>query len=253
MSLADELTKLSQLREQGVLTDEEFNTQKAKLLADSADAKPAPAPAAGQRASGGGLSGAAIAGIVGGALMVLTLVVVLIFVLNDDTADGSSSGGGGAIGRAHTSEAIDNLDKIYKGASIYYSTPHVLATGQKVPCQFPSNQGVTPVEGTCCSTGGLGGPDNDQDDRCDSNAAVWDENTWSALTFQMTDQHYFVYAFDAEGTLKEANFRATANADFDCDSIQSTFQRIAFGDEQANFAECALHGAPAMFVDQETE
>jgi hypothetical protein len=50
MSLADELTKLSQLREQGVLTDEEFNTQKAKLLADSADAKPAPAPAAGQRA-----------------------------------------------------------------------------------------------------------------------------------------------------------------------------------------------------------
>jgi hypothetical protein len=52
---------------------------------------------------------------------------------------------------------------------------------------------------------------------------------------------------------KEANFRATANADLDCDNIQSTFQRIAFGDEQANFAECALHGAPAMFVDQETK
>jgi prepilin-type N-terminal cleavage/methylation domain-containing protein len=155
--------------------------------------------------------------------------------------------------RAKTTEAIDQLDKVYKGASIYYSTPHVLDTGQKVPCQFPANQGVTPVEGTCCSTGGLGGPDNNQDDRCDSNAAVWDENTWSSLTFQMSDEHYFVYAFDGEGTLKEANFRATANADLDCDSIQSTFQRIAFGDEQANFAECALHGAPAMFVDQETE
>jgi prepilin-type N-terminal cleavage/methylation domain-containing protein len=155
--------------------------------------------------------------------------------------------------RAKTTEAIDQLDKVYKGASIYYSTPHVLTTGQKVPCQFPANQGVTPVEGTCCSTGGLGGPDNNQDDRCDSNPAVWDEKTWSSLTFQMSDEHYFVYAFDSEGTLKEANFRATANADLDCDSIQSTFQRIAFGDEQANFAECALHGAPAMFVDQETE
>jgi len=155
--------------------------------------------------------------------------------------------------RAKTTEAIDQLDKVYKGASVYYSTPHVLDTGQKVPCQFPANQGVTPVEGTCCSTGGLGGPDNNQDDRCDSNPAVWDENTWSSLSFQMNDEHYFVYAFDSEGTLKEANFRATANADLDCDSIQSTFQRIAFGDEQANFAECALHGAPAMFVDQETE
>ena len=111
--------------------------------------------------------------------------------------------------RAKTTEAIDQLDKVYKGASVYYSTPHVLDTGQKVPCQFPANQGVTPVEGTCCSTGGLGGPDNNQDDRCDTNPAVWDEAVWSSLSFQMNDEHYFVYAFDSEGTLKEANFRAT--------------------------------------------
>jgi prepilin-type N-terminal cleavage/methylation domain-containing protein len=155
--------------------------------------------------------------------------------------------------RAKTSEAIDQLDKIYKGAAVYYASPHVLQNGQKVPCQFPTNQGVTPVEGTCCSTNGLGGPDNNQDDRCDHSPATWDEASWSALSFQINDEHYFVYAFDAEGTLKDANLRATGNADLDCDSIQSTFQRIAFGDSQANFAECSLHGAPAMFVDQETE
>ena len=200
--------------------------------------------------SKGRLSGGAIAAIIFGILIVATLVVVLIFVLKEDTV---GKGSGGAIGRSHTSEAIDQLDKIYKGASVYYSTPHVLDTGQKVPCQFPSNQGVTPVEGTCCSTNGLGGPDNNQDDRCDTNPAVWDEATWSSLSFQMNDEHYFVYAFDSEGTLKEANFRATANADYDCDSIQSTFQKIAFGDEQANFAECALHGAPSIFVDNEDE
>ena len=267
MSVANELSKLKELLDEGVLTHEEFNAQKARLLAQEDGA----APDAGETAQTGdanqpsmvsttsdieanptdtpeqslkrthddGLSGAAIAAIAGGALMVLTLAIVLVFVFKESRGD--------------TSEAVDNLDKIYKGAAVYYSTPYVLPTGQKVPCQFPANQGVTPVEGTCCSTGGLGGPDNNQDDRCDKSPAIWDEATWAALNFYMSDEHYFVYAFDSEGTLKEANFRATANADMDCDSIQSTFQRIAFGDENANFAECSLHGAPAMFIDRERE
>ena len=272
MSAADELAKLAELLEKGLITDEEFKAQKEQLLGTSAppateQAADSPAPAASAApaadspspASGGqasvkpgpkkepkGLSGGAIAAIVGGGILAVVLVVVLIFVLKDDT-------GGGMFGRAKTSEAVDQLDKIYKGAAVYYSTPFISDEGQKLPCQFPANQGVTPVEGTCCSTGGLGGPDSNQDDRCDTNPAVWDEVTWSELNFQMNDEHYFVYAFDSEGTLNEASFYATANADLDCDSIQSTFQRIAFGDEQANFAECALHGAPAMFVDQETE
>lgn len=35
VSTADELTKLAELKEKGVLTDPEFETQKAKLLSDS--------------------------------------------------------------------------------------------------------------------------------------------------------------------------------------------------------------------------
>jgi hypothetical protein len=155
--------------------------------------------------------------------------------------------------RAKTTEAIDQLDKLYKGASVYYSTPHVTKHGVKLPCQFPSNQGVTPVEGTCCSSNGLGGPDVDQDDRCDHNPSAWDESTWAALSFQMNDQHYFVYSFDSEGTGANAKMTITAHADLDCDGIMSTFQRIAFGDKDNNFGECSLSGAPAMYVEQETE
>ena len=155
--------------------------------------------------------------------------------------------------RAKTTEAIDEIDKIYKGAALYYTTPHVDNAGAKLECQFPQNQGVTPVEATCCSTGGLGGPDGNGDDRCDSDPDVWSTDTWSALNFQITDEHYFVYAFDASGTLDTAGFTTTANADLDCDAIQSTFQRMAFGDPQANKAECSLRGSAAFYVEKETE
>ena len=155
--------------------------------------------------------------------------------------------------RAKTTEAIDQLDKIYKGASIYYTTPHVMSNGStKLDCQFPADQGQTPVEANCCSTNG-GTIDSDKDDRCDSDPNVWTTDTWSALNFQMTDQHYFLYAFDSEGVLAAATFTATANADLDCDGTFSTFQRMAFGDPQANHAECSVVGSAAFYVEKETE
>lgn len=155
--------------------------------------------------------------------------------------------------RAKTTEAIDEIDKIYKGAALYYTTPHVNSTGTKLDCQFPTNQGLTPVNGTCCSTSGLGGPDANNDDRCDSSPNTWNTDTWSALNFQISDEHYFVYGFDASGTLSTAGFTATANGDLDCDTVMSTFQRMAFGDPQANKAECSLRGSAAFYVEKETE
>lgn len=154
--------------------------------------------------------------------------------------------------RAKTTEAIDELDKIYKGAAHYYTTGHLHDSGLKVPCQFPAAQGVTPINATCCST--LGGPDANGDERCDSDPYVWSDNRiWSALSFQLSDEHYFLYAFDSQGTLSGASFTASAYGDLDCDGIQSTFQRLGFGDPQANRAECAMYGSAAFFVDNETE
>jgi prepilin-type N-terminal cleavage/methylation domain-containing protein len=154
--------------------------------------------------------------------------------------------------RAKTSEAIDQLDKIVKGSAFYYSRPYLDANGAKLPCQFPSDQGATPVEATCCAD--LGGPDADGDERCDSNPAAWDDASWSALSFQMNDQHYFIYSYDYnDASLDAAQFTASAQADLDCDGIQSTFQRIGYGDPEATGSECSMYGSAAFFVANETE
>jgi len=154
--------------------------------------------------------------------------------------------------RAKTTEAIDQLDKIYKGAAIYYTTPKINKEGSKLDCQFPDNQGVTPVEGTCCAA--LGGPDSDNDERCDNTSEYWNTKTWRALSFQMTDQHFFVYSFiQNNAVLSAAAFTAQANGDLDCDNIQSTFQRMGFGDPKATHSECSLQGSAAFYIEQETE
>jgi prepilin-type N-terminal cleavage/methylation domain-containing protein len=153
--------------------------------------------------------------------------------------------------RAKTTEAIDELDKIYKGAAVYYTTPKISKAGAKLDCQFPISQGITPLELTCCNA--LGGPDADKDERCDADPDVWTQPSWSALSFQMNDQHYYVYAFASEGTLGAAKFTASAYGDLDCDGTQSTFQRLGFGDPKATHAECALQGSAAFYVENETE
>lgn len=155
--------------------------------------------------------------------------------------------------RAKTAEAIDMLDKIYKGAADYYSTPRVrVETAEKLPCQFPADQPPTPAGPGCC--GSRGGADKDMDGRCDTNPAHWTTDSWSALKFQITNQHYFVYSFDSNGkTGKEAQFTATAYGDLDCDGIWSTFQRYGKGDPYATMGECSVVSAAALFTYQETE
>jgi len=156
--------------------------------------------------------------------------------------------------RAKTTEAIDELDKIYKGAAYYYTAPHISKSGTKILCQFPTDQDVTPAT-SCCSSNGIGSAaDSDTDDRCDSNSLAWNTATWSALTFQMNDQHYFVYSFDWNGSvLSSAQATANAYGDLDCDGTQSTFQRLAFGDPKATYAECSQVGSSAFYVENETE
>ena len=146
--------------------------------------------------------------------------------------------------RAKTTEAIDELDKMYKGAAVYYSTPRINEAGDRIDCQFPASQAITPVEGTCCST---------NDDRCTPSPDDWSVPVWSALSFEMKDKHYFVYQFGSEGTRADAEFTASAYADLDCDGVMSTFQRKGFGDPNSGPGECSMQGAPALFINNETE
>ncbi|MEC9072414.1 MAG: hypothetical protein VX938_08555, partial [Myxococcota bacterium] len=81
------------------------------------------------------------------------------------------------------SEILESLQRIYQGASLYFRTPWLDTDGTVLPHQFPATQGATPVEETCCSTGGQGGPDLDGNDLCDTDVPVWSTWTWSDLGF----------------------------------------------------------------------
>ena len=149
--------------------------------------------------------------------------------------------------RAKTTEAIDEIDKIYKGAAYYYTAPHVAITGSKLQCQFPAVQTLTPAT-RCCQN------DTDTDGRCDTNMNLWNTPSWSALTFQVTDQVYYQYGFDWNGQIKSAaQATAWAQGDLDCDGTYSTFQRLIYGDPNATNTECAAVGASAFYVENETE
>jgi hypothetical protein len=168
---------------------------------------------------------------------------------NDDSPAGSEFFDLKSEARAKTKEAIDQLDKIYKASSYYYSAPRVArTTGMKLPCQFPASQGMTPdVSGRKCCKGAL---DKDQDNRCDVDTRKWTTATWSALNFQMNDQHYFGYAYTSSGTGATAKFTASAHADLDCDGVLSTFERYGYGDASAT---CSMRGSPAFYKNNETE
>ncbi len=156
--------------------------------------------------------------------------------------------------RAKTSEAIDELDKIYKGAAVYFMNQRIGRDGSKLPCQFPAPTVMIPPLGPngehpCCSSK----YDTDGNGRCDVFPGSWNTPTWAALSFMMTDQHQYAYAFDSSGTLSDAKMTATAYGDLDCDGVWSTFQKLAYGDPQATMSECSIRGAAALYVENETE
>ena len=153
--------------------------------------------------------------------------------------------------RAKTTEAIDQIDKLYKGSAMYFSSPRVeKATGNRLPCAFPPSTGPTPATTVSCCGGEA---DKDGDNRCDVNVDLWQSETWTSLNFQMNDQHYFRYAYASSGEGATAKFTVSAYADLDCDGEFSTFERYGYADETAPSGECSMKGSSAFFKEKETE
>ena len=154
--------------------------------------------------------------------------------------------------RAKTIEALDQLDKIHKGAASYFTQGKVAGkTGAPLPCLFPSTQPLTPdiTSGICCG----GAQDSDKDDRCDVLTSQWDTAEWSALSFEIRDQHYFGYEFVSSGSGLDSKYTARAHADLDCDSIYSTFERYGYGTEGSVRGDCSVKQASAFYKNLETE
>ncbi len=159
--------------------------------------------------------------------------------------------------KAKTAEAIDMLDKIYKGAVGYFTTPRVLpdSAGQTfADCRFPtSHTAVYPLGTSCCDLSGAG------DSRCPANPSAWDDASWTGLKFELTEAHYFQYKFEASGVDSTALFTAHAQADLDCDANFSTFQRYGKGEivdlgTGTNIGgECLVSQGAALYTYNETE
>jgi|GEM_PF-745006 len=148
------------------------------------------------------------------------------------------------MGRAKTSEAIDMLDKIYKGAAMYASTPMVDTTGAMIPCQFPKTVACTPAFAPCKARKGEGG-------KYAPEAKVWEAPTWKALRFGVSRPHYYQYCFESSGTGADATFTATAIGDLDCDGVKSTFKRMGVMDQTGG--DCSVRGGAALYKEQELE
>lgn len=175
---------------------------------------------------------------------VTALSLALLFVLASCKKDEAKGGGDSKLDlKAKAGEAVVMLDKIAQGAVTYFAEPKVSADGTKLPCQFPKAVACTPDADPCKS----------DDKRFAPDSKTFDADTWRALTFDLSDPHYFKYCFESAGTLGEAVFTVTAHADLDCDGTWSTFSRTGFADAGSDASECRAKAPRAMFIDNELE
>jgi hypothetical protein len=122
-------------------------------------------------------------------------------------------------------------------------------------CTFPPNQGMTPIEGTCCSSNGLGGPDADEDNLCDVDPAVWNTTTWNTLAFAPEEPHPFVFDTKTLSTGVEgvSRYAIRAYADLDCDAVMSTFAWFVDGFGSVEEGGCISEPLPGFYSRSDGE
>lgn len=144
---------------------------------------------------------------------------------------------------AHMAEANFNLDRIARGAKVYYETPQKTfqdGKWQQLSCQLPEKIGTTPSGVSCC----IDSNDSDNDERCDAKPGAWMAPTWKALGFALKDQHYYQYSFCTAGlcggkNIPKGTFVAEAMGDFDCD-LEHAYIRLGGAGVVAKDGSCTM-------------
>lgn len=120
--------------------------------------------------------------------------------------------------RSPTTEARMHLKMMSNNARTYYSTPQregAAANSLNVPIiakQFPKSAAINPPLGDCCKQRGKCSP---------GDGTLWDDPSWVALDFAMTDPHYYSYQFTVGPD--DRSYTALAYGDLDCDGTYSTY------------------------------
>jgi len=152
LSNADELKKLAELRDSGVLSEEEFAAQKAKLLASPAAAAPPPSPTVAQSAatpSQGSKARNQRRGCLLSVLGLIVVVVIIVAIVSSGSGGGkftitlqgggatTSSGFGQTPGAAPNWGAGGNVEPISKSDLRIYFTVKNTGSGAGTPsCQI---------------------------------------------------------------------------------------------------------------------
>jgi prepilin-type N-terminal cleavage/methylation domain-containing protein len=117
-----------------------------------------------------------------------------------------------SVRRSRTSEALMGLRKIFDGSVVYFEREHTTANGLVVSARFPVTVTLTP-----------GLPPTGM--KADPVPTSWENATWEALDFAVTDPYYYVYQYESAGTTEDAWFWGEAIGDLDGDGHYSLFRR----------------------------
>jgi type IV pilus assembly protein PilA len=141
------------------------------------------------------------------------------------------------IRRAKTTEAVDKLAYIFRQSSVYVTGERVgRGLGAAVgTVSFPPTSPLTPATVPAGT-------------RVVDPAGTWDTPTWQALSFSISDPHYYSYGYDSSGTGATSQFTARACGNLDGDMSYSTFERAA-----GMNAQLEVQGSQGIWMQRELE
>ena len=138
-------------------------------------------------------------------------------------------------------EAIRELAKLARTASVLYVKPRADETGGRMVCQFPHGEIRMAPAKSCCDPSV-----NNGHGLCDPAKIEWNRTLWNSLRFQLTEPQPYIFAYQGSGTLGQAEFTLSAYGDLDCDGHYSTFRFVGHGDAHSSAQECLLGQAPVF-------
>ena len=141
--------------------------------------------------------------------------------------------------RSKTSEAMTNLNQLYKSAASYYSANI-------------SGKGITSTVTSNCTVDDAG-PEPATPAGKKQSFVIKNHPAFVALSFQIADFVYYSYGVRGVGggcghTAEESLYTFYANGDLDADGTLSTFELLAGTDEQNGFRH-----SRGLYISSETE
>jgi len=144
------------------------------------------------------------------------------------------------IRRSKTSEATMNIRKLFDSSVTYFEREHASRTGRIHERQFPKAVVLSP--GKPCADVDMAA------EKIVPKKTYWDDRTWQALNFALSDPHYYAYQYESTGTNKASQFTARAVGDLNCNQVYSTFERIGTVDDALN-----VMGGGGIYSENELE